>query len=173
MPDQPTPDPAATLPYGHFDATTAEITALFGPPNGPTPDGKIRVRWVIQTGHGVATIYDLACFAAPANEDQAVTWSLGGVNVDCTRSVVDQILAARKAPEVEYIELRRRDPDEAVFLMASTVADQKRQLIAIRDALGMSPDLPHDDVIRELREIRGIVIELSALIERHNIKVGL
>lgn len=173
MSDQSTPDPADTLPFGHFDATTAEITALFGPPSGPTPDGKIRARWVIQTGHDVATIYDLACFSAPANEDQAVTWSLGGVNVDCARSVVDQILAARKAPEVEYIELRRRDPDEAVFLMASTVADQKRELIAIRGVLGLLPDAPHDDVLRELRQIRGIVTELSALLERHNIKAGL
>jgi hypothetical protein len=173
MPDQPAPDPTGTLPFGHFDASAAEITALFGPPSGPTPDGKIRVRWVIQTGHGVATIYDLACFSAPASEDQVVTWSLGGINVDCTRSVVDQLLAARKTPEVEYVELRRRDPAEAVLLMASVVAEQKRQLVAIRDALGMPPDLPHDDVIRELRQLRGIVTELAALLERHNIKAGL
>jgi hypothetical protein len=82
--------------------------------------------------------------------------------------------------EVEYVELRRRDPEEAVLLMASvvaskaeTVAEQKRQLVAIRDALGMPPDLPHDDVIRELRQLRGIVTELAALLERHNIKAGL
>lgn len=75
--------------------------------------------------------------------------------------------------DVERIELRLRDPHEAVLLAAATVADQKRQLIAIRDALGMPRDLPHDDVIRELRQLRGIVTELSALLERHNIKAGL
>jgi hypothetical protein len=75
--------------------------------------------------------------------------------------------------EVEYVELRRRDPAEAVLLMASVVAEQKRQLVAIRDALGMAPDLPHIDVIKELRQLRGIVTELAALLERHNIKAGL
>jgi hypothetical protein len=69
--------------------------------------------------------------------------------------------------------LRRRDPAEAVLLMASVVAEQKRQLVAIRDALGMPHDLPHIDVIKELRQLRGIVTELAALLERHNIKAGL
>jgi hypothetical protein len=75
--------------------------------------------------------------------------------------------------EVEYIELRRRDPDEAVLLMASVVAEQKRQLVAIRDALGMPPDLPHADVIRRLREIRDILTEIRTLIKQHNVEVGL
>jgi hypothetical protein len=91
------PSVAGTSQHGYLDATTAEITALYGPPNEPTPDGKIRVRWVIRTGHGVGTIYDLTAFTAPTSEDQVVTWHLGGVNVDCARDVADRILAARKA----------------------------------------------------------------------------
>lgn len=90
------PSVAGTRHYGYLDASTDEITALYGPPSGPTPDGKIRTRWVIRTGHGVGTIYDLTVFSAPEG-DQKITWHLGGVTVDCTRDIADRILAAREA----------------------------------------------------------------------------
>lgn len=88
---------AGTSFYGYLDATTAEITALYGPPSGPTSDGKIRVRWVIRTGHGVGTIYDTTDVVTAPLDDQAITWNLGGVNVDCARDIADRILANRKA----------------------------------------------------------------------------
>lgn len=75
--------------------------------------------------------------------------------------------------EIQYIELRQRDPEEAVLLMASVVAEQKRQLIAIRGMLGLLPEASHDDVIRKLRETRDILTEIRGLIKRHNIEVGL
>lgn len=67
--------------------------------------------------------------------------------------------------EIQYIELRQRDPQEAVLLMASTVAAQKRELTEIRAVLGMPLDAPHAKVIAELSDIRTMVAEIRAMAE--------
>lgn len=66
-------------------------------------------------------------------------------------------------PKVEYIELRRRDPDEAFLYAASTVAAQRRELAEIRAVLDLPAGASHEQVLSELRNIAAFAADLVRL----------
>lgn len=70
-------------------------------------------------------------------------------------------------PQAQHVELRRRDPDEALLHAASTVAAQKRELAEIRALLDMPADASHEQVLGELRNISAFAAELVRLAVAH------
>jgi hypothetical protein len=85
---------------GHVGAPYAKLVELFGPPQGPSDDGKIRIQWIIGTPYGFGRLY------AAATEDdddlpteQLCRWRIGAFNDD-TADHICHLIAAVHGPAV-------------------------------------------------------------------------
>lgn len=53
----------------------ADLCELFGAPDGPSGDGKVKAEWILRTPEGVGSIYDYKSDIAPENNTD---WHIGG-----------------------------------------------------------------------------------------------
>lgn len=80
---------------GLLHANYTELSQLFGEPEGPTSDGKVRAQWTIKVlGSVIITIYDYKEEAEPVRT--LGLWHIGGKTNDVTEIIDILIKQHRK-----------------------------------------------------------------------------
>lgn len=68
--------------------------------------------------------------------------------------------------EVEYIELRRRSPDEAIVHASMKIAQLQQESREVRALLGLMDGATHDDLLRHLHRLRIDAAEAQRVAQR-------
>lgn len=94
---------------GEINITYKKLVKVFGKPNAETDGYKTDAEWIVQTPHGVATIYNYKtgknyCGDEGDEVEDITDWHIGGHNPE-TADYIKFLLTNKKCPDCEKYTL--------------------------------------------------------------------